>query len=209
MGRYLVSRLVLLLVVGLASGWGCDAAPGGREPAPSEADSAAPPAARGDASLPIDASISPEPNPPGGGAAVPGAVSDPPELARARQRIVDYYAAIDAGDYERAYAAWSDEGRASGQTYLEFVAGFARTADVSVEVGEPGRIEGAAGSRYVEIPVVVTARRDDGVRQRFEGSYTLRRAVVDGATESQRTWHLYEASLQQVNQAGPRQSRQE
>lgn len=194
-----MSRLVLLLLVAIGGGWGCDAAPEGGEPVPSVTDSAAPPATGGDASLPVDASLSPEPNSPGGGAAVPGAASDPPELARARQSIVDYYAAIDAGDYERAYAAWSDEGRASGKTYLEFVAGFARTADVSVEVGEAGRIEGAAGSRYVEIPVVVTARRDDGVRQRFEGSYTLRRAVVDGATESQRTWHLYEASLDQVN----------
>jgi hypothetical protein len=64
-----------------------------------------------------------------------------------------------------------------------------------VEIGEPGRVVGAAGSRFVEIPVVVRATTEDGVEQRYSGSYVLRRTVVDGSTAEQRRWHLYSAHL--------------
>lgn len=186
-------RCLCLVVLGLALA-GCDREAGG-DAAERVADDAGP-LDTAAASLPLEASI--------GASSVPE--SEPPvqpsvesaDAAAARQVIEDYYGAIDAQDYERAYGYWGDEGRASGQTYLQFVAGFAATADVTVEVGQVGRIEGAAGSRYVEVPVVVDARRDDGERQRFEGQYTLRRAVVEGASAAQRRWHLHEASLRQV-----------
>jgi hypothetical protein len=110
-----------------------------------------------------------------------------------------YYVAIAAGAYERAYALWGNDGAASGQTLEEFEAGFARTARVEVEVGEPGRVEPAAGSRYVEIPVIVRAVTVDGEEQHFEGTYTLRRSVVDGASEEQRRWHLYSAEIARVH----------
>lgn len=198
-GRALTRFSALALAASALVIWGCDAAPETGEP-PAAADGAAEEVRTDrDASLPVDASLPPDDGGSLQGAAEPGVAGDPAQLAEARQRIVDYYAAIDASDYERAYAAWGDEGRASGQTYLQFVAGFAETARVSVEVGEPGRIEGAAGSRYVQIPVVVTARRKGGQRERFEGSYTLRRAVVEGASASQRRWHLHDASLEQVD----------
>jgi hypothetical protein len=90
---------------------------------------------------------------------------------------------------------WGDSGRSSRQTAAQFADGFANTARVAVITGEPGRIEGAAGSRYIDIPVVVTAELKDGTRQRFTGTYQLRRAVVDGATPEQRAWHLYSAEL--------------
>ena len=53
----------------------------------------------------------------------------------------------------------------------------------------------AAGSRYVEIPVRITAVATDGGRRAFSGSYTLRRSVVDGATAEQRAWRIYSASI--------------
>ena len=109
-----------------------------------------------------------------------------------------YYAAIAMRDYRRAHALWSGEGRASGQTPDEFAAGFASTARVEVHVGVPGRVEGAAGSRFVEIPVDVRAVTDAGEEQRFEGSYVLRRSVVDGATAAQRRWRIASANLSRV-----------
>lgn len=109
-----------------------------------------------------------------------------------------YYEAINSGDYHTAYALWGDDGPPNGQTFEVFQAGFRETAQVNVEVGEPGRIEGAAGSRYVEIPVVVRARTKAGAAQRFEGTYTLRRVVVEGATPAQQRWHFYQADLRQV-----------
>lgn len=116
----------------------------------------------------------------------------------ARRVVRDYYAAIAAGNYERAYAMWEDGGRRSGQTFLEFAAGFTGTERVRVETGLPERPEGAAGSRYVEVPVVVDATTRSGRRERFEGSYTLRRSVVDGATEAQRRWRIYDAEIERV-----------
>ncbi|MGH9457098.1 MAG: hypothetical protein ACRD2J_05595 [Thermoanaerobaculia bacterium] len=115
--------------------------------------------------------------------------------ANAAGVVEAYYAAIDAGEYERAYSLWSGDGSASGQTLEQFRSGFAETADVRVETGEPGRIEGAAGSRYVTIPVEITATTRAGETQRFSGTYTLRRSVVDGATAEQRAWRIHSASL--------------
>jgi len=109
--------------------------------------------------------------------------------------IRDYYDAIDHGDYERAYRCWGNGGKASGQTFEEFRAGFANTASVAVEIGTPGRIEGAAGSRYIEIPVRITAHTRDGKEQRFDGSYALRRSVVEGSTPAQRRWHFHSAKI--------------
>ena len=93
---------------------------------------------------------------------------------------------------------WSDGGRSSGQTPQQFADGFADTAHVSVDVGPPGPVGAAAGSRYVQVPVTLQATARDGSVQHYAGSYTLRRAVVDGATPEQRAWHIATASLRPV-----------
>lgn len=109
--------------------------------------------------------------------------------------IRNYYDAIGARDFRRAYLLWGDSGRQSNQTFEQFRAGFEHIASVHVRVGEPGRIEGAAGSRYVEIPVGIEAGMDSGSLERYVGSYTLRRSVVDGATDAQMRWHIYDAEI--------------
>lgn len=106
----------------------------------------------------------------------------------------DYYDAIAAGRYEQAYRLWWNAGRASGQTLDQFRGGFGDTARVEATIEPPGRIEGAAGSRYVDVPVTVHARTRRGESQCFTGSYTLRRSEVDGAGEEQRRWRIYSAS---------------
>ena len=109
--------------------------------------------------------------------------------------VEEYYRAISAGDFRRAYRSWGDSGP-PGQTFDQFVKGFADTASVAVTPGEPSPVEGAAGSRYVQVPVVVSATLRSGEVQRFSGAYTLRRSVVDGASAAERRWHLYRGSLQ-------------
>ncbi len=121
-----------------------------------------------------------------------------PTAAEAAAVVQAYYAAIAARQYPRAYALWSGGGQASGQSAQQFAGGFADTASVSVEVGAPGRVDAAAGSRYVEIPVSVVATRRDGSVHRYAGAYTLRRAVVDGATDEQRAWRIASADLREV-----------
>ena len=118
-----------------------------------------------------------------------------PDRAAAVDVIRAYYAALARHDPGAAYALWSDGGRASGQTYETFASGYAATDTVWVETGAPGPMGAAAGSRYVEVPVVIRARTTSGEPQRFEGVYVLRRSVVDGATAEQRSWRIYSAEI--------------
>lgn len=111
------------------------------------------------------------------------------------QLVRRYYDAIQARDYDMAYALWGQSGQASGKNRADFAAGFAQTTQVRATVSDSVQMEGAAGSQYATVPVVVDATLRDGARQHFEGSYTLRRAMVDGATPEQRRWHIYSADL--------------
>jgi hypothetical protein len=109
-----------------------------------------------------------------------------------------YYEAIQRRDFQQAYRLWEGEGEASSQTFEDFAAGFAETASVDIEIGSPGRIEGAAGSRYIEIPVHLEATTKDGQAQSFRGKYVLRRSVIDGASAEQRAWRIYSADLRKL-----------
>jgi hypothetical protein len=108
-----------------------------------------------------------------------------------------YYDAIQRRQYDTAYALWGQSGKASGKTRGEFASGFAGTVRTNAMIGDSVRVEGAAGSQYATIPVTVDAVLRNGTRQHFVGTYTVRRAMVDGATPEQRRWHIYSAHLQQ------------
>lgn len=131
-------------------------------------------------------------------AAVDTAPEAVPSVEDAAAVLTEYYWAISAGEYRTAYALWAGDGEASGQSFADFAAGYAATERATIEIGSPDRVEAAAGSRFVRFPVVVTARTESGSTQRFEGSYTLRRAVVDGATPAQRAWKIYSASIRRA-----------
>jgi len=112
--------------------------------------------------------------------------------------IRSYYEAINSGDFDRAYAHWSDNGRSSGKSPQQFATGFADTTGVSVEMQSPDTVDAAAGSRYIAVPVTITATQRDGSQRRFAGKYVLRRAVVDGATPEQRLWRIASADLREL-----------
>jgi hypothetical protein len=137
-------------------------------------------------------------NPEAGTPETPPALSAEPSPQDAVAVVRDYYAAIDARQFARAYALWSGGGNASGQTPQQFAGGFADTAQVAVETDAPGRIDAAAGSRYIEVPVAIRATHRDGSVHRYVGAYTLRRAVVDGASAEQRAWRIASADLREV-----------
>jgi hypothetical protein len=113
----------------------------------------------------------------------------------AAQVILLYYDAIQRRDFAAAFALWSGGGLASGQSRDAFAAGFARTARVDVRITGPVSIEGAAGSQYATVPVELDTRLVDGKEQHFAGSYVVRRSMVDGATDDQRRWRIYSASI--------------
>ena len=122
------------------------------------------------------------------------------QLQKQAVRVIrDYYSAIARQDYKQAYSAWEGDGVASKQSCEQFERGFANTASVAVEVGNLGRLEGAAGSIYIEIPVKIAAIATKGTPQRFRGSYLRRVNNVPGSTLEQRQWHLYSAKITQVS----------
>jgi hypothetical protein len=146
-------------------------------------------------------------NMPGDGLAPPGtettanlSLAEEPTPQDAVAVVRDYYAAIDDHNYAHAWALWSDGGRTSGQTPQQFADGFANTSKVAVQIDVPGRMDAAAGSRYIEVPVAIDATQRDGSVRSYSGSYTMRRAAVDGATADQRAWRIASAKLHEVNQ---------
>ena len=112
--------------------------------------------------------------------------------------IRDYYASINARSFARAYSLWSDSGRSSGQSPQQFADGYADTTGVTVQIATPGAVDAAAGSRFITIPVAISATRNDGSVHRYDGTFTLRRAVVDGATDEQRAWRFSSADLREL-----------
>lgn len=115
--------------------------------------------------------------------------------AEATAVIRDYYAAINRGDFASAHALWADGGRASGQSAQQFAAGFTDTTGVSVELMPPTRVDAAAGSRVVEVPVALTATLRDGSQRRYVGAYVVRQA---DAGDEQHAWRIASADIREV-----------
>jgi len=121
-------------------------------------------------------------------------VSPRSDLDGAIAALRAYYDAIDRRDYAAAFAAWGSSGPPGSPALSDFAAGYASTDSVRLATGTPGRIEGAAGSRFVDIPVTVHAFAG-GRETVYAGRYALRRVAVPGASAAERRWHLYRATL--------------
>ncbi|NYT41236.1 MliC family protein [Sphingomonas sp. R-74633] len=130
-------------------------------------------------------------------ARTPDVVSEAPfteDSAQGAANVVQtYYALLGEGKYGQAYALWG--AGAAGMSREAFAASFAKYRDYHAEVGAPSAIEGAAGSRYVTVPVRAYGNLKAGGPFNMRGSVTLRRAVVDGATPEQRRWHISGSDL--------------
>jgi hypothetical protein len=129
--------------------------------------------------------------------AAPPAGTDPRSPEAAVQVLRDYFAALSERRFADARRLWSDGGRASGMSEAEFARSFQAYRTLQGSVGAPGRMEGAAGSSYVDIPATVSGRARDGSSFRRTGTFTLRRANdVTGATPEQLRWRIYKTDLQ-------------
>lgn len=115
----------------------------------------------------------PEPEAPGG--------------AQAAATVVEtYYALLESGRTSQAARLRIDGLAEDLRPY--------RT--LSAQVGAPGPVEGAAGSLYVDVPVVTYGRLADGTEFHRSGKATLRRVSdVPGATAVQRTWRIDRVEL--------------
>jgi hypothetical protein len=113
------------------------------------------------------------------------------------QLIRNYYRWINQKKYQGAFNIWEkreDGSAANGQSFEKFAGGFSDTASVSVEIGEPSEIEGAAGSNYIEIPVVISAMTKLGKAQKFAGTYTMRSSNM----ADDKSWYIYSAKVRKV-----------
>jgi hypothetical protein len=115
----------------------------------------------------------------------------PTSAQGAANLVQTYYALLESGRYRDAWKLWSGAGEASGMSREAFAASFARYAEYHAQIGAPGEIEGAAGSLYVEVPVIVYGRMKSGEAVHMSGPVTLRRVNdVPGSTAEQRKWHI-------------------
>ncbi|MEO5565130.1 MAG: hypothetical protein ABIR05_00475 [Luteimonas sp.] len=146
----------------------------------------------------VEGGVAPGPDPADGAGVAAGPATAEPSANDAVAVLDGYYAAIAQGQYSRARGMWSGAGESSGQTLAQFAAGFASTVDIAFKPGTPGRVDAAAGSRFVEVPVAIQATHGDGSVHQYVGSYTLRRAVVDGASAEQRAWRIASADIREV-----------
>ena len=103
-----------------------------------------------------------------------------PGGGQAAATIVEtYFGLLEAGKADEA-ARLRREGA---------VEDLSRYASYHAQVGAPGRVEGAAGSLFVDVPVVVYGRLANGEAFHRKGEVTLRRVNdVPGATAEQLQW---------------------
>ena len=109
----------------------------------------------------------------------------------AAQVLQHYFALLESGKSAETDALWSDSG-----TPAEFGGRLAKYREVHANIGAPGHLEGAAGSIYVDVPVQLYGRLQDGKKFNARGTMTLRRVNdVPGSTEEQRKWRIYRADF--------------
>lgn len=110
----------------------------------------------------------------------------------AAQVVQSYYALLESGREAQAWKLWSDGAPARAASAEAFAQQFDRYAEYHAQIGAPGQVEGAAGSLYVEVPVVIYGRLKSGAEVHESGTATLRRVNdVPGSTAEQRSWRIY------------------
>lgn len=122
---------------------------------------------------------------------------DPKSAQGAAQVLQSYAALLEQRRFTEAWRLWSDRGRASQMGEEEFANSYGKYAELHAEIGAPGRMEGAAGSAYVDIPLRFYGRLKNGQPFNSVGTATLRRVNdVPGSTGEQRQWRLCRLDMQ-------------
>ena len=132
-----------------------------------------------------------------------------PTSAQGAANVVQtYYALLSEHRYDDAWKLWTQAGQGSGMSAEAFTASFAQYESYNANIGAPGAIEGAAGSLFVSVPVVIYGRRKSGEEVHELGEATLRRVNdVPGSTPEQRQWHLFKIDLKSAPGPAPHSPR--
>jgi hypothetical protein len=145
--------------------------------APASSTGGATPAAPGAAGgLPDDRTPLPEPKGP----------IDAKSAEAAGQAMQRYGALIEEKRFAAAEKLWGDPARAKGYSAM-----LRANREVHLQVGKPGSSEGAAGSIYINVPIVLYGVDGGGRKFSRSGEATLRRVNdVPGSSAEQRRWHI-------------------
>ena len=110
-----------------------------------------------------------------------------PRSAEAAGQVVQHYGAlIEEGHWSEAERLWG-----SAVAAAQFDRELRPSSAVHLEIGDLGEPEGAAGSVYVTMPVVITTTGKHSGSLRKNAQVTLRRVNdVPGSTEADRRWHI-------------------
>jgi hypothetical protein len=123
---------------------------------------------------------------------VPAGSRPPADVADPTALLGAYFDAINHHEYARAYTYWNNLGQASQQTFAQFEQGFATTGSVAFMMGT-SQVQGAAGSLYASVPIVVVSTERDGTMRSFCGTYTVRRPNVPPF--DQLGWRIEQAQI--------------
>ena len=106
--------------------------------------------------------------------------------------LASFYDAVNSKDYERAFGYWETP----PGNLQEFARGYADTAGVRLIVEPPTRVDGAAGSLYAEVPVVLIARRRDNSERVFAGCYVTRKSNLQPTDVPKvEVWRIHSAKV--------------
>jgi hypothetical protein len=183
----IVGAALLVLLVGGGVYFGVSSLTGSNKGKP--ANAAAPPQSSPSTVTSSQASVAPSPtvtviappntvtaSPPPTVTVKPPTVTVPPTLTGTGDVVNAYFAAINAGDYARAWALGG--ANLQGGSYTSFVQGFATTALDSVTILA---VTGDTATIHLD------ALQADGTHRFFAGTYTVRGGVIVGANIQQTT----------------------
>lgn len=106
--------------------------------------------------------------------------------------LVSFFEAINNKDYDRAFSSWETAPSDLGT----FKRGYANTTNVRLLVGLPVQIEGAAGSLYADVSVVLVSQLRSGQSRIFSGCYTMRKSNLSREDNPNAMgWRIYKASV--------------
>jgi hypothetical protein len=118
--------------------------------------------------------------------AEPSGPIDPKSAEAAGQMVQHYGALIEQRRFAEARALWGDAASA-----IQFESRLKGYSEAHLEIGNPGDMEGAAGSIYITVPVILYGDTRANEPFKCSGAVTLRRVNdVPGSTEEQRRWHI-------------------
>ena len=111
---------------------------------------------------------------------------DREESGDAAATLRRYYARIEAGDYDAAWAMRS--GRDDEAAKRRFADNFRAYSSYEADIGTPGEPVTANGFSYVEVPVMIRGSFRGGRPFASAGSVTVRRRL---SGEGERGWRIY------------------